>query len=326
MSANLTREIHCKTAEEFLDVISERGPLFRTFREPSWVFRGVRDYDFELVPSAIRREATSLLPLTEYNCKTNASQIKAEIRVIEQFYKYADASGLPLPEDSQELRSSIEEMHSSAFMQDLASGKQVWPPDPLLSLIGLAQHFELPTRLLDWSRHAFIAAYFAASGAVKHPNPNSKLCVWAYSLPAYELDALVGKFFNGRRPVRLVTTPAASNRNLAAQQGVFTVYRPRGFDPETHVDRRPLDAILDETMKPLNPSDERELAVFIRFGLPHNEAAPLLWLLSKEGFDAAKLFPGFGGVAQAIKEAPAWGGIAPIPRYGEEDPRLYLTV
>ncbi len=38
-----------------------------------------------------------------------------------------------------------------------------WPPDDLLSLLALAQHYGCPTRLLDWSSEGLIAAWFAAT-------------------------------------------------------------------------------------------------------------------------------------------------------------------
>jgi hypothetical protein len=76
---------------------------------------------------------------------------------------------LPLPEDSQQLRKELVILSgvdaSTEFAKRLSDGTAMWPPDQLLSLLALAQHHGLPTRLMDWSVNAYIAAYFAASKA-----------------------------------------------------------------------------------------------------------------------------------------------------------------
>lgn len=42
--------------------------------------------------------------------------------------------------------------------------------------------------------------------------------------------------------------------------------------------------------------------VFYKFTLPWTESGRLLWFLAKEGIDSARLFPGYDGVAEALKE------------------------
>jgi hypothetical protein len=62
------------------------------------------------------------------------------------------------------------------------------------------------------------------------------------------------------------------------------------------VDRRPLDELL-----PADPPDD--LPWLKRFTLPSKEAGRLMLLLAEEGFDAAMLFPGLGGVVKSMREA-----------------------
>jgi len=76
------------------------------------------------------------------------------------FFESADRAGLSLPEDSQSTRKVLHKMRTLLATQ---SGKLLWPPDNLLSVLALAQHIGVPTRLRDWTWEPKIAAYFAAA-------------------------------------------------------------------------------------------------------------------------------------------------------------------
>lgn len=84
-------------------------------------------------------------------------------------------------------------------------------------------------RLLDWSRSAFIAAYFAAIEAAKWSAKSNevrggitRLAVWAFKATAYDLNMIASQSLPARvakiREITLVTAPTASNPNLRAQR------------------------------------------------------------------------------------------------------------
>src|SRR5262249_16194496 len=116
------------------------------------------------------------------------------------------------------------------------------------------------------------------------------IAVWSLNL--YELTA--SKMFHG---VKLVTSPAAMNPNLHAQEGVFTTW-PEKLDWKKGADGRPLDEVLENLLRRCSKA-----TLFHKFTLPLSQAPRLLEICFGHGFNAARLFPGFNGAARHLSEA-----------------------
>lgn len=177
----------------------------------------------------------------------------------------------------------------------------VTQPDLLnndLRCLGLMQHHGAPTRLLDFTKSPFVAAFFALERAT------SDVAIFALNTPAlYEdrarpkdvpsltRDAInprkqgnLGKYFLGNdNPVVWFGEPEEMDGRLIAQSGTFVV--PGLID-------RPLHHILDGYI-----SDEPLLRKIV---LPSSVRAEAMKWLYRMNITNASLFPDLDGLARSI--------------------------
>jgi hypothetical protein len=287
--------IHCDAADEWLNEISPLAPPFRESDPNQWIFRGHADAEWRLVPTAFREESWSSFEsygVLDWSKMTENHQQTIEGNVIRDFSYRSDIAGLPLPENSPRVRQLL--AHDTLPPDD--DDGEDWPPRELWSLIALAQHYGVPTRLLDWSHSAWTAAYFAVSDAALHTHHSARLGVWAYSRPIHVIQNYLERFFRKNEgQVHIITAPYASNPNLAAQRGAHMLYM-RPVSPDSLAHR----SSFDEELKRIAEEYEKE-ALYL-FTLPTGEASRALRLLAKAGVTAATLFPGYAGVVQAMRE------------------------
>jgi hypothetical protein len=289
------KQYGARTAPELLDILSPTNGLLAERRDiPEIIYRGHGCDTYQLIPAAFRGKRLREPDGRNAGPRSNGNQIRVEIEYVWEFFQIVDARGLRLPEDSQRLRESLKYCHDFYdFIEEIEANTAAWPPDDLLSLLALAQHYGVPTRMLDWSRNPYIAAYFAASDCILQ-RKTGRLAVWAFDYGgAYSLNLY--PWLTER--LRLVTASAADIPNLFAQQGLFLLLREGNVRADDRFNAEPYDKIIRRAIE----FDLTE-SIFFRFTLPARQAPELLRLLSAHGIDASTIFPGYDGVVRALHE------------------------
>jgi FRG domain len=142
-------ELHERSARGFVDLLSPAAGILAGEPEPQdFIYRGYGSELYELVPSAFRGRRPPFPDNRPVRRRNNENQVWAEVEQLWEFYRLADSRGLAVPEDSQRLRRILADCRKHDFIDRVAKGKAAWPPDELLSVLALAQHYGIPTRLV----------------------------------------------------------------------------------------------------------------------------------------------------------------------------------
>ncbi len=212
-------EYHKGETKDFLKSISYGGDYYRLFKK-GFLFRGHSFSHYKLQPSALRKEGmigTDLIKSDEsIKIFGELLQIYRESQLLLQFYKNCDDTGLYLPFIDEK---NIYYLLNEDKMASTFPPFEYWPPKDYYELMSLAQHYGVPTRLLDWSRDANVAIYFALSDYLKGKeiNDNEYMTLWAMDGGSLELESKP-------LPLKIIKPRYHNNPNLHAQKGVFSVW------------------------------------------------------------------------------------------------------
>jgi hypothetical protein len=172
-------------------------------------------------------------------------------------------------------RSARAERLLEAFVEECEADPAIesCPDDPERRL-AVAQHYDLPTRALDWTDSPYIAAHFAFAD-VRPGDRSGQVAIWALVLE-HEAWQNQGATF-------MQIASRGENERMLRQRGVLTYLRASYDTLEEHVEACGGD----------------ESTALFQFRLPRSEAAVALADLRAMGISSTRLFPDRTGAARA---------------------------
>lgn len=288
-------------------------------RPERYIYRGQGRGKWQLIPSALRQSGAKKLdfisPIKHPN-PTIGQLLSLEAASVRTFAIRANTQGISVPMKFDPIAPLL------PFAVPMDMSDVLLNLHDYLDIYALAQHYGVPTRLLDWSRDALVAAFFAVSGAFKHQKdyPNDSFVIWMLHTEAPIYCAELG--------LRTCVPSYAHNPNIHAQQGVMT-YTPRHlsiFDSKYNKDVLPsldskfdpeaipalkrtfnpreissLEGIIESCHFPpkfLEPAgiDLQKTPVLYKIEIPYTGVEASAKFLCQLGYTHSRIFPGLGDI------------------------------
>jgi hypothetical protein len=328
--------INCTTAKEFLDKLT---PWNSPYTLNNYVFRGHTDDSFKLHPNIMRtKNDPTLIKLAKMKVlegkytkvlnevgPTNFKEHHAtiEMMILRKFYRSANENGLYVP-NSELMSSKMEIDGYIPFSTAMKScGHTQWLNKDSKEIAALAQHYGLPTRLIDWSYNQYVASFFASNFS-KKPSNSKKIAVWMLNY-----KVLSDLFSSPLSDVKIFSPHYQWNENAKSQRGLFTYIESKhdskeidilkafyndckengiiSVDPKyksIYTDYRTLDVALGNAIDKYNKKKIKKIDkkdVLIKITLPCNEAMKVNDHLRAIRISESTIFPGYNGVVDDMR-------------------------
>ncbi len=208
-------ELEYSSFEKFYIDILPNGKLGKNLQ--GYIFRGESDSEYTLIPSALRPDGREkILKLSGFELKDECDfkYIFEESNAVLNFYNTANINGLYIPNIEELCKFTDKGMSISS----LAIIDKKWIPEKLFELFALAQHYGVPTRLIDWTFDIYVALYFAVMKILKkvakgeQVRSNKKFVLWMLNAKFFSL------FQTELIPLKIIVPPYRNNQNLSAQK------------------------------------------------------------------------------------------------------------
>jgi hypothetical protein len=164
-------------------------------------------------------------------------------------------------------------------------------PEEHGAFVSLAQHHGCPTPLLDWTRSAFVGAYFAYrkvrnSDAMRASSADQKVRIYVFDREKWGGELIqFSKLAPAQPHLSLLDALAIENIRMIPQQALSTITNVD--DVESHI-------------RLVEKYYQRDFLQVIE--LPVQERPTVINELQQMGITAGSMFPGLDGACEALKE------------------------
>ena len=294
-------KIYIRSIAEYLDKLEELGeeypsistnPIVNNFQDAIFLFRGMEDYEYKLIPSVYR---TIKDPNNDFEISNR---------------KYTTFSS--------------ERNLLQNFIQDASAYAPQFNVKNYVRWAELAQHYGVPTRFLDWTENPLVALYFACES-----NKDSDAVVWVLHKRNYAEYAKVhdenrfkydNQHMTNEEAIQKLLTTSPLDDCYSQLWKLPIIYTPYYFDHRMSAQaswfmvwgnkKEPLEDLIENSsyMKFEPPTDgirsygkDQEERFMFRFFIHQSDKQYILRRLDHVGIHAKSLFPGLDGIGQRIE-------------------------
>ncbi|HHP7834903.1 TPA: FRG domain-containing protein [Serratia marcescens] len=323
------KTIECKKFKDFLEVIT---PWSSPYKLSNFVFRGLSDENYQLLPNSFRDKThANIKNIARVDINDKHKFAKAmravgygnigiqhasmEFHILRRFYRKANSHGLYVPRSKFMSHAMEKEFVGLEALMRLY-GYDTWLDRDFVEIASLAQHYGLPTRLIDWSYNPYTAAFFASNNIKK--KADGKISLWMM-----DFTKLADVFDSNHSDIKIYNPHYQWNDNARSQFGLFT-YKALNFNKETrgilnefyteitesgtipkddkftplYTSYETFDESVARLLKSYNLLKVREIKdeVMVKITLPHSEVDKLNKSLRAINISESSIFPGYSGV------------------------------
>lgn len=312
---------NCETADQFLETLRVSNKLWFANGLMKWVFRGHQCADWQLLPKVFRSgglESPYSQPewaemkdriqhLFDYLMKVSSDdkpndldesffhifqQVSAELKALSDFLNLANNLGFELPNDLY--GSKYEYPISDNFIKSVILNRLNFDSFAWFQDVAIAQHYGVPTRLLDFTESPYIAAFFAVKDiAVNNIDTCNRITVWAIRAMSMGFEKHLRRLGNDDVTyfpprLKLHSVPRFKNKFMSAQKGLFIYDRYTSHHYRNNSRWMPLeDIIAKDSIRKIT--------------LPVRESRNVLLRLRAEGISHATIMPTLENVVRELK-------------------------
>lgn len=215
--------------------------------------------------------------------------------------------------------SQLEYNILSDFISEACRFVKDIPINDVSAWLEIAQHFGVPTRLLDFTENPLVALYFSCIG-----NPEEDAAVWIINEPAYNRKF----FFEG--PFVLALKSKQMISKIVSEEIVYPDYQVQHYNNQNYIqwpwiykphyreermnsqssifmiwgaDRHPLTDLINanEFMVAENVTNQ-EFGIICSIDIPANCKCELINQLNLCGINEKFIYPGMDGIGRYIKQ------------------------